>query len=118
MSEVRSYTKPPSGVLEVMQAAFLLLGFEENDLQVIIGPGINFPLSNSTKKLLTCLMQTWRNIQVHLGKGGTDSFRYRVIKRDPHVINGDVVKRASEILSGISLDGAQSLSLLVNLFYR
>jgi len=34
VSEVRSYVNPPSGVLEVMQATFLLLGFPESNLKV------------------------------------------------------------------------------------
>nr|CAB3263345.1 uncharacterized protein LOC108950862 [Phallusia mammillata] len=94
VSEVRSYKNPPAGSLEVMQATFLLLGFDENNLK------------------------TWRDIQTHLGKGGTDSFRYRVVKRDTHVIDDHVVERAQDLLDEISLDDAQNLSLLVNLFYR
>lgn len=64
------------------------------------------------------IYQSWKDIQNFLGKSGKESFRYHVAKCDPRNIQQDVVKKAQNLLSGISLDQAQNLSLLVNLFYR
>nr|XP_026695815.1 uncharacterized protein LOC108950862 isoform X1 [Ciona intestinalis] len=94
VSEVRSYTNPPPGVHHVMQATFILLGFNESQLK------------------------TWKDVQSRLGRGGTDSFRYRVVKRSVSQINQSEIERAREILYDITIDDAQNLSLLVNLFYR
>nr|XP_026695816.1 uncharacterized protein LOC108950862 isoform X2 [Ciona intestinalis] len=62
--------------------------------------------------------RTWKDVQSRLGRGGTDSFRYRVVKRSVSQINQSEIERAREILYDITIDDAQNLSLLVNLFYR
>jgi len=64
------------------------------------------------------LLQTWKDVQSHLGKTGTDSFRYRVVKRDDSAVDAALIAHARNILNTVPLESAENLSLLVNVFYR
>ncbi|XP_078582883.1 uncharacterized protein LOC144865781 [Branchiostoma floridae x Branchiostoma japonicum] len=93
VAEIRSYSKPPAAVHQVMIATYLLLGNPEKETK------------------------NWKLIQALVGKTGKDGLKRRVLECDPMKVPPAAAARAKEILDQFDLDSVRDVSGGAATFY-
>ncbi|XP_078663149.1 uncharacterized protein LOC144906603 [Branchiostoma floridae x Branchiostoma belcheri] len=93
VAEIRSYSKPPAAVHQVMIATYLLLGNPEKETK------------------------NWKLVQALVGKTGKDGLKRRVLECDPMKVLPPAAARAKEILDQFDLDSVRDVSGGAATFY-
>ncbi|KAI8519169.1 hypothetical protein Bbelb_024260 [Branchiostoma belcheri] len=93
VAEIRSYSKPPAAVHQVMIATYLLLGNPEKETK------------------------NWKLVQALVGKTGKDGLKRRVLECDPMKVPPAAAARAKEILDQFDLDSVRDVSGGAATFY-
>ncbi|CAH1250897.1 Hypp8934 [Branchiostoma lanceolatum] len=93
VAEIRSYSKPPAAVHQVMIATYLLLGNPEKETK------------------------NWKLVQALVGKTGKEGLKRRVLECDPVKVPPAAASRAKEILDQFDLDSVRDVSGGAATFY-
>ncbi|CAK8674302.1 uncharacterized protein LOC143468480 isoform X2 [Clavelina lepadiformis] len=93
VAEIRSYSKPPAGVQEVMTCVYIILGYPPSALE------------------------DWINVKVLMGKTGKESLKAQVTSVDPRKVEMAMAQEAKEIVERFDLDHVKEISNGLALFY-
>ncbi|XP_076821830.1 uncharacterized protein LOC143468472 isoform X1 [Clavelina lepadiformis] len=93
IAEIRSYTKPPAGVHEVISCAYLILGYPAKALE------------------------DWINVKVLMGKTGKEGLKAQVTSVDPRKVDTAMARKAKEIVERFDLNHVKGISNGLALFY-